>query len=156
MLQQEALDILRIELIPKTYLLTPNLPEAAALCGFPVRTEQEMEDAARRLQEMGARNVLIKGGHLETDAVDLLLTDKQLHRLPAKRIDTQNTHGTGCTFESGQSLAGSPVISPGITCRRRIYLSGNTLKQPSAGTFPRHELQTFCFQRHPASLRQEP
>lgn len=98
LLQQEAIDILRIELLPETYLLTPNLPEAEALCGMPITNELEMEEAARKLQEMGARNVLIKGGHLEGDALDLLLADKELHRLPAKRVATQNTHGTGCSY----------------------------------------------------------
>jgi hydroxymethylpyrimidine kinase / phosphomethylpyrimidine kinase / thiamine-phosphate diphosphorylase len=114
LLQQEAIDIFRIELIPETYLLTPNLPEAEALCGIPVTNELEMEKAAHKLQEMGARNVLIKGGHLENDALDLLLTDKELHRLPAKRIATKNTHGTGCSYAAAIATflaCGLPLVS---------------------------------------------
>jgi hydroxymethylpyrimidine kinase/phosphomethylpyrimidine kinase/thiamine-phosphate diphosphorylase len=100
LVQQEAVEIFKIELIPETYLLTPNLPETAALTGLPVETEADMEQAARKLQEMGARNVLIKGGHLKGQAVDLLLAGESLHRLPAERIATENTHGTGCTFSA--------------------------------------------------------
>jgi len=100
LLQDEAIEIFRIELIPETYLLTPNLPEAAVLTGMTVETEADMEQAARKLQEMGARNVLIKGGHLPGDAVDLLLAGDQLHRLPAARVTTENAHGTGCTFSA--------------------------------------------------------
>jgi len=100
LLQQEAVDALRRELMPRTYLLTPNLPEAEALSGLPVETESDMERAARRLQEMGARNVLLKGGHLQGEPVDLLLTGTTLHRFPSERFDTPNTHGTGCAYSA--------------------------------------------------------
>lgn len=100
LLRPDAVECLRSELIPRTWLLTPNLPEAEALAGIPVRTEVDMERAARRLQEMGARNVLIKGGHLEGEAVDLLLAGGDLRRLPSPRIATRNTHGTGCTYSA--------------------------------------------------------
>jgi len=100
LLQQEGVEALRHELLSRTYLLTPNLPEAEALCGLPVETESEMERAASRLREMGARNVLLKGGHLQGDAVDLLLTGESLHRFPAERFDTRNTHGTGCAYSA--------------------------------------------------------
>lgn len=100
LLQQEAVEILRGELIPRTYLLTPNLPEAEALTGIAVRSEADMERAARRLREMGARNVLIKGGHLAGEAADLLLAGETLHRFTSPRIETRNTHGTGCTYSS--------------------------------------------------------
>ena len=98
LLRQEAVTALCAELIPQAYLLTPNLPEAEALTGLPVRTETDMEQAARRLQEMGARNVLLKGGHLPGEAVDLLLAGKVLHAFRAPRLDTRHTHGTGCTY----------------------------------------------------------
>jgi hydroxymethylpyrimidine kinase/phosphomethylpyrimidine kinase/thiamine-phosphate diphosphorylase len=97
LLREEAVQSCREHLLPRTYLLTPNLPEASELTGLPVHTEADMETAARRLQELGARNVLLKGGHLEGEAVDLLLDGDTLHRLPAARIDSRNTHGTGCT-----------------------------------------------------------
>jgi hydroxymethylpyrimidine kinase/phosphomethylpyrimidine kinase/thiamine-phosphate diphosphorylase len=100
LLQREAVDALRRELLAHTYLLTPNLPEAEALSGLPVETENEMERAARRLQEMGARNVLLKGGHLQGKPVDLLLAGESLHRFPSERFDTPNTHGTGCAYSA--------------------------------------------------------
>ena len=99
LLKDEAIATLRHELIPQAYLLTPNLPEAEALTGLTISNEAEMGRAARALQELGAVNVLLKGGHLAGDeAVDLLLCGDQLHRFVAPRIATTNTHGTGCTF----------------------------------------------------------
>ncbi|PLX87066.1 MAG: phosphomethylpyrimidine kinase [Desulfuromonas sp.] len=100
LLDQEAIDSLLAHLIPRAYLLTPNLPEAATLTGCPVETEADMEQAGRSLQQLGARNVLIKGGHLEGEAVDLLFCGEKIHRLAAPRIETRNTHGTGCTYSS--------------------------------------------------------
>jgi hydroxymethylpyrimidine kinase/phosphomethylpyrimidine kinase/thiamine-phosphate diphosphorylase len=97
LLRREAVRVCRDELLPHTYLLTPNLPEAEELTGLTVNSEADMEQAARRLQQLGARNVLLKGGHLQGDAIDLLLDGDTLHRLPAPRIASRNTHGTGCT-----------------------------------------------------------
>jgi hydroxymethylpyrimidine kinase/phosphomethylpyrimidine kinase/thiamine-phosphate diphosphorylase len=105
LLRQEAIKAFCDELIPRTYLLTPNLPEAEALTGLRVTTEAEMERAALRLQAMGARNVLLKGGHLEGEAVDLLLDGETLHRLAAPRIATVNTHGTGCSYAAAIAAA---------------------------------------------------
>jgi hydroxymethylpyrimidine/phosphomethylpyrimidine kinase len=83
-------------------VLTPNLPEAAALTGATTaRTEQEMEIQARELLALGARNVLIKGGHGGGDeSIDLLIGQGEVVRLSAKRIATRNTHGSGCTLSS--------------------------------------------------------
>jgi len=98
LLKPDAVAVLREQLIPRAYLLTPNLPEAEALVGFPVRNEADMEKAARHLKNLGARNVLLKGGHLETTAVDLLLAGHELHRFPSERLTTRHTHGTGCSY----------------------------------------------------------
>jgi len=100
LLQQQAVETLKTELIPVTYLLTPNLPEAEALSGMTIETEADMEHAARKLQAMGARNVLLKGGHLKGEAIDLLATGNELHRFVSERVNTINTHGTGCTFSA--------------------------------------------------------
>lgn len=100
LLQPEAVVALREELIPRTFLLTPNLPEAEALTGLCIGDETAMAVAARRLQQMGARHVLVKGGHLRGEAVDLLLAGETLHRFAAPRIATTSTHGTGCTFSA--------------------------------------------------------
>jgi hydroxymethylpyrimidine kinase / phosphomethylpyrimidine kinase / thiamine-phosphate diphosphorylase len=98
LLQQQAVETLLSELLPQTYLLTPNLPEAEALSGISIKTEADMQRAARKLQGLGARNVLLKGGHLQGAAVDILLDGDTFHRFHAERFQTRNTHGTGCTY----------------------------------------------------------
>jgi hydroxymethylpyrimidine/phosphomethylpyrimidine kinase len=102
LLAPDALDTLRRELIPRALIVTPNLPEAALLTGAsPARNEREMEIQAREILSLGTRNVLIKGGHGEgADSVDLLIGQGEVVRLSAKRIQTKNTHGTGCTLSS--------------------------------------------------------
>jgi hydroxymethylpyrimidine/phosphomethylpyrimidine kinase len=102
LLAPDAVGALRRLLIPRALLVTPNLPEAAALTGASVaRNEREMEIQARQILELGASNVLIKGGHGEgADSVDLLVGQGELVRLSAKRVATKNTHGTGCTLSS--------------------------------------------------------
>jgi hydroxymethylpyrimidine/phosphomethylpyrimidine kinase len=83
------------ELLPYAALVTPNLPEAEALTGTT-----DMRDAARRLVAMGARAALIKGGHSEGDALDVLYDGRDFAEFPAPRIDTRHTHGTGCTYSA--------------------------------------------------------
>jgi hydroxymethylpyrimidine/phosphomethylpyrimidine kinase len=102
LLAPEAVASLRRLLIPRALVVTPNLPEAAALLDTkPAHNEAEMEAQARELLALGARNFLIKGGHGEgADSVDLLVGPSETVRLTAKRITTQNTHGTGCTLSS--------------------------------------------------------
>ncbi|HEY5975610.1 MAG TPA: bifunctional hydroxymethylpyrimidine kinase/phosphomethylpyrimidine kinase, partial [Geobacteraceae bacterium] len=101
LINSSAVDAFREELLPLTYLLTPNVPEAEALTGLPIGDEAEMAAAARALHAMGARNVLLKGGHLAGDeSVDLFFDGHQLQRLPAPRFATANTHGTGCSTAS--------------------------------------------------------
>jgi hydroxymethylpyrimidine/phosphomethylpyrimidine kinase len=87
-------------LLPRATLLTPNLHEAAALLRRPVRDVPEMRDAARDLAAMGARAVLVKGGALAGDAVDVFFDGTRLVDLTAPRIDTRNVHGTGCTLSA--------------------------------------------------------
>ncbi len=102
LLAGNVVDALRRRLIPHALLVTPNLPEAAALAGgTPARTEREMEIQAREILSLGARNVLIKGGHGGgEESVDLLIGEGEVVRLSAKRIATKNLHGTGCTLSS--------------------------------------------------------
>ena len=110
LLAANAVEALRKELIPRALIVTPNLPEAAALTGASLaRNEREMEAQARDILSLGPRNVLIKGGHATNfgegaESVDLLIGQNQefgeVVRLAAKRIATPNTHGTGCTLSS--------------------------------------------------------
>jgi hydroxymethylpyrimidine/phosphomethylpyrimidine kinase len=102
LLAPEAVASLRRLLIPRALVVTPNLPEAAALLATnPARDETAMAAQAHELLALGASNVLIKGGHGEgPESVDLLVGPSETVRLAAKRIATQNTHGTGCTLSS--------------------------------------------------------
>jgi hydroxymethylpyrimidine/phosphomethylpyrimidine kinase len=86
--------------LPLAEVVTPNLPEAATLAGIPVDTEADMEAAARRILALGPRTVLVKGGHLKDSATDLLWNGRVLTRFTATRIDSPNTHGTGCTYSA--------------------------------------------------------
>jgi len=101
LVDDSAVEALKSRLLPLTYLLTPNLPEAEALTGMAIRDERTMKAAARKLHRLGARNVLIKGGHMEgEDSVDLLFDGRSFTRFASPRQDTANTHGTGCTLAS--------------------------------------------------------
>jgi hydroxymethylpyrimidine/phosphomethylpyrimidine kinase len=102
LLAPEAVAVLRKVLMPRALIMTPNLPEAAALLDAPIaQTEAEMRDQAGRLLMLGARAVLIKGGHASgAESVDFLAEPNAVVRLAAERIATTNTHGTGCTLSS--------------------------------------------------------
>jgi hydroxymethylpyrimidine kinase / phosphomethylpyrimidine kinase / thiamine-phosphate diphosphorylase len=101
LLELDAVHIFREQLLHQAYLLTPNIPEAERLLGRQVRTEHDMEQAARDLHALGAANVLIKGGHLAGGlSTDILFDGCEFSRYSAERIFTSNTHGTGCTYAS--------------------------------------------------------
>jgi len=101
LMAEEARAALIFQMIPLAHLLTPNLHEAAALTGREVDSLDSMKIAALALRDLGARNVLIKGGHLDGPAIDLLLDSTgQFHQFRSNRIDTPNTHGTGCTYSA--------------------------------------------------------
>ncbi|MGZ2452933.1 bifunctional hydroxymethylpyrimidine kinase/phosphomethylpyrimidine kinase (plasmid) [Rhizobium ruizarguesonis] len=102
LLAPEAVDVLTRRLLPLATLLTPNLPEAAALLHQPVATNRaDMAAQAERLRALGPVAVLVKGGHLDSDeSPDVLATAAGLHWFEARRVPTKNTHGTGCTLSS--------------------------------------------------------
>lgn len=100
LLRPEAVEALRRLILPLALVVTPNLPEAEALCGVPIGTPAEMDDAARRIAALGPRYVVVKGGHLEGAAVDTVYDGERLEHLEAARIATRNTHGTGCVFSA--------------------------------------------------------
>lgn len=115
LIDSPAIAVLVRELFGRVMVITPNLDEASLLVGRPLENEKAMEDAARELIQMGARAVLLKGGHLAGDAVsDLLMTqDGQTHWMRATRISTTNTHGTGCTLSSAMAAylaLGQPLV----------------------------------------------
>jgi len=100
LMDEEARRVVLRKLIPRARLVTPNIHEASALTGIPIDTISDMERAARRLVELGAGAVLVKGGHLPGDAIDLLVDGDELHRFTGERFETAHTHGTGCTYSA--------------------------------------------------------
>jgi len=112
LMSDQAREALMELLLPHAFLITPNLHEAEALAQMPVRNTEAMKEAAIRIASLGVQAVLIKGGHLETDSIDVLYWKGQFGEYRCGRIQTAHTHGTGCTFSScitaelakGQSL----------------------------------------------------
>ena len=101
LLREDAVDTLRRTLLPLAHVVTPNIPEAEVLTGLTIRTPADRVAAGRAIMELGARAVVIKGGHSEEDpVVDLLVDRDGVREFRAARIATTSTHGTGCTFSS--------------------------------------------------------
>jgi hydroxymethylpyrimidine/phosphomethylpyrimidine kinase len=117
LIEEDAQRALTVYLLQRAFLLTPNLEEATILAGFPVTDLASMRKAAEKLAALGARNVLIKGGHLEGDAVDVLFEPEHgFHEFSGPRIATQHTHGTGCTY----SAAITAELAKGLTLHAAI------------------------------------
>lgn len=100
LLAHDAVAALRDCLLPRATLLTPNVPEAEALADLPIRSPADARAAALRIRHRGVPAVLIKGGHKQGDATDLLLDAAGFAEFPAPRVDTRHTHGTGCTYSA--------------------------------------------------------
>lgn len=100
LLKPDAIESLKGKLLPLATVVTPNLHEAGTLTGREIRTLAQMKDAARAIHDLGPENVAVKGGHLEGVAADLLYDGHDFFEFRGERIDTKNTHGTGCIFAS--------------------------------------------------------
>jgi hydroxymethylpyrimidine/phosphomethylpyrimidine kinase len=100
LLREDAVQALVRDLLPLALVLTPNLPEAEVLVGRSLGTDDEIRQAAREIQALGPRAVVMKGGHRQGEAVDLLFDGQTFHVFSSERFDTPNTHGTGCTFSA--------------------------------------------------------
>jgi hydroxymethylpyrimidine/phosphomethylpyrimidine kinase len=102
LLQMEAITALREYLLPHAMVITPNIPEAEVLTGLKIRTVEDKQEAAKRLYDLGVKNVVLKGGHEENqnDSIDLLYDGKDFTTFTSSRVQTVNTHGTGCTFSA--------------------------------------------------------
>ena len=100
LLRDDAVTAMRDLLMPLAAVVTPNLPEAQVLLGREITTLDERRRAARDLVAMGARSAVVKGGHAEGDVVDVFFDGRQLIELSAERIETPNTHGSGCVFSA--------------------------------------------------------
>jgi hydroxymethylpyrimidine kinase/phosphomethylpyrimidine kinase len=98
LIDDSALDALKRELLPLARVVTPNIPEAERITGLSIRDRGAMVEAARMIRAMGARAVLVKGGHLEGRALDVLDEEGEVTYFDAERVETTSTHGTGCTL----------------------------------------------------------
>jgi len=127
-------------LIPRAFLLTPNLEEAAVLAGFPVTDIASMRRAAEKLVSLGAKNVLIKGGHLEGDAVDVLFEPGHgFQEFSSPRIATIHTHGTGCTYSAAiaaELAKGSALLDAIGNAKKFIIEAIRTAPGLGSGTGP--------------------
>lgn len=100
LLQPSAVEAVKERLLPLASVVTPNIPEAGILAGIEIDTDEAARDAARAIFGLGPRFVVVKGGHRSGDATDLVFDGVVFTELSAERIDTQNTHGTGCSYSA--------------------------------------------------------
>jgi hydroxymethylpyrimidine/phosphomethylpyrimidine kinase len=122
LLETTGIDVLKRDLLPLAELITPNLAEAAELSGMRVHALQDMEQAARRIHGMGARNVLVKGGHLEGDAIDVFFDGAEVVHFRSERNPTSNLHGTGCVLSAAITggLAIGHTLAESITLAKQF------------------------------------
>lgn len=132
LLQPEAREALIQGLLPLAEVATPNLFEAEAITGMKISTVAEMEQAAVRIREMGAKNVVVKGGHLEGDAVDVLYDGAKFSYFRSGRVSTPHTHGTGCTFSS--AIAAS--LAKGCSVEEAVGKAKEYIGGAIASSFP--------------------
>lgn len=125
LLRKNAIDALRARLIPLATIVTPNLPEAEELTGIKLSTAKHIEEAARRIVAMGAKSVVIKGGHRRGPAIDLFFDGHRFRRLHSARIPSRHTHGTGCTFSAAIAgyLAKGEDLENSISLAKK-YITG--------------------------------
>lgn len=126
LLRDDARDALIQQLLPLATVVTPNLHEARALCGFEITTLEAMRRAAQTIHRLGPRYVVVKGGHLpaESDAIDLLYDGETFREFRAPRLQTKSDHGTGCTFASAiaAELAKGRAVADAV-CIAKEYLT---------------------------------
>ena len=120
LIDDNAIQLLKYQLIKKVTLITPNIPEAEILTGIKIKTQEDMISAASILLRLGAKNIFIKGGHLNSRMVsDIFVNKKEIKIINNRRITTSNTHGTGCTLSS----AISTFFSCGKTLKKSCELA---------------------------------
>jgi hydroxymethylpyrimidine kinase/phosphomethylpyrimidine kinase len=125
LLRDDAVGALRSQLLPLATVLTPNLPEAEVLLGRPIASLDERRAAARDLQKLGPRIVVLKGGHADGEAIDLFWDGTEMVELTAERVATMNTHGSGCAFSAAIAAflaRGSDALSAVREAKR--FISG--------------------------------
>ena len=135
LISNKAIQLMKNKLIKKVNLITPNLPEAEILTGIKINSKKDMISAAKKLINLGAQNVLIKGGHFKSKTVnDIFVNEDEIKIFSNKRLKTKNTHGTGCTL----STAITSFFSCGKTLKKSCelgikYVNSAILTNPKIG-----------------------
>jgi hydroxymethylpyrimidine/phosphomethylpyrimidine kinase len=132
LLSENAITSLKTNLLPLATLLTPNLPEAEALTGLDIQTKQDLYTVCQQLHELGAKNILLKGGHSLGNPNDLFYDGEHFHWLKAERIPTKNTHGTGCTLSS----AITANLANGLSLKDSIQAAKTYITEAIRHSFP--------------------
>lgn len=134
LMADDARSTVKTKLLPHAYLVTPNLDEAIAISGIDFSGPQSLEDAAKAIADLGVPNVLVKGGHMRDGATDILYTEGQFHRFSAEHIDTQHTHGTGCTYSAAitAGLAKGKSLLEAVSSAKK-YITAAIKTNPSLG-----------------------
>jgi len=122
-------------LLPLSYLVTPNIPEAETLTGYSIKNKEDMIKAAKKILNMGSKNVLLKGGHLKNNMIfDILVTQKEIRTFKKRKIQTKNTHGTGCTLSSALATCLSQGKNIFKSCKISLrYVDKAIVKAPGYG-----------------------
>lgn len=134
LMEEGAIDTLIAQVVPLADFITPNIPEAEKIAGMKIKSRDDMKEAAKRIHAMGCRAVVVKGGHGEGDATDILFDGANFHEYSAARIETKHTHGTGCTFSS--AIASNLAL--GFDSRKSLelakeYITAAIKKAPQLG-----------------------
>ncbi len=131
LIEDDAVEAVKGLLLPLALLVTPNVPEAETLSGMTIDSDAGAEEAARVIHALGAANVLIKGGHREGEAVDLLFDGRQFRRFSAPRLGTRAVHGTGCTL----AAAIASGLALGWSVERSVAVAKDFLTRGIASAF---------------------
>ncbi len=132
LLQEDAVETLKTLLIPLARVVTPNIPEAEVLTGKEIHNIDDARDAAKAIVAMGAKTVVVKGGHLRGPATDILYDGRETKAFTARRITTTNTHGTGCTFASATAAG----LAKGLSVRDAVSQAKKYVTEAMRYAFP--------------------
>lgn len=147
LLKPEAVAALKRRLLPLATVVTPNLHEAGALTGREVNNLAQMKDSARAIHDLGPKNVVVKGGHLEGAAADVLYDGCDFYEFPAERVASKNTHGTGCIFASAiaANLARDKTVVQAVTSAKEFVTAAIRAGLPiGKGCGPANPMAELC------------
>lgn len=146
LMNENALQTLVEKILPLTTMITPNIPEAETLTGITIESTEDIKVCAKVIHNMGAKNVLIKGGHSKGEPIDILYDGNRFYEFTSERIKTKNTHGTGCTLSSAITANFAKGLSPKdavFNAKEYIY---NTIKNSldiGKGNGPLHHFYDY-------------